>query len=299
MRTNFSKELEGSCNLRTDCAQFLTETEHRKMRFPKIIKHCRFEATIYGKSKKYHYYRITYYAVGKRQIRSFKTFSEAKTEAERIVRDLADGSQSAALSANQSRDAITAFEMLEAFRQTGGRRISLPAAISEFVEASKKLGERTLNEATDGFLKTVATVTRKDIGEAVEEFLQAAEMRTKAAEGQRSQLSASVKAATRVTALSRPMPRMHCKSSTDALAIAPSEPNFWTNCLPMSRAFVPRKPVLTRMAISSAALSACAPRSMSRSRGRSPMGWSLSRLLETGLCAVFPYVVLNILSFLG
>ena len=85
-------------------------------------------------------------------------------------------------------------------------------------------------------------------------------------------LLASVKAATRVTALSRPMPRMHCKSSTDALAIAPSEPNFWTNCLPMSRAFVPRKPVLTRMAISSAALSACAPRSMSRSRGRSPMG---------------------------
>jgi hypothetical protein len=142
------------------------------MRFPKIIKHRRFDATIYGKSKNYHYYRVAYYAVGRRHIRNFKTFSEAKSEAEHIVRDLADGSQSAILSANQSRDAITAFDMLEAFRQASGRRISLPAAVSEFVEASKKLGERTLNEAADGFLKTVAIVTTKDIGKAVEEFLQ-------------------------------------------------------------------------------------------------------------------------------
>ncbi|HTX21575.1 MAG TPA: tyrosine-type recombinase/integrase [Candidatus Aquilonibacter sp.] len=80
--------------------------------------------------------------------------------------------------------------MLEAFRQASGRRVSLPAAVSEFVEASKKLGERTLNEAADGFLKTVAIVTTKDIGEAVEEFSQGDEMRTKAAEGQRAQLSA-------------------------------------------------------------------------------------------------------------
>jgi hypothetical protein len=82
----------------------------------------------------------------------------------------------------------------------------------------------------------------------------------------------SVNAATRVTALSRPIPRMHCKSSTDARAIAPSEPNLQTNCLPMSSAFVPRKPVLTRMATSSAGLNACAPHSMSRSGGLSPTG---------------------------
>ena len=160
------------------------------MRFPQTIKHRRFEATIYGKGEKYNYYRIAYYAAGKRHLRNFKTFSEAKTEAERIVRDLANGSQSAALSADQSRDAITAFEMLEAFRQASGRRVSLPAAISQFVESSKKLGERTLNEATDGFLKTVAVVAAKNISEAVQEFLHAAKGRTKASEGQRAQLSA-------------------------------------------------------------------------------------------------------------
>ena len=190
MRTIIHKGIKDSCNSRTVYAQFLAETEGRKMRFPKIIKHRRFEATIYGKSKSYPYYRVAYYAVGKRRTLNFKTFGEARTKAESIVRDLADGSQAVALSADQSRDAITAFEILEAFRQEGGRRISLPAAISEFVEASKKLGERSLREAADGFLKNVAVVTAKDIGEAVDEFLKGDETRTKAAEGQRAQLSA-------------------------------------------------------------------------------------------------------------
>lgn len=160
------------------------------MRFPKTIKHRRFEATIYGKSANYPYYRVAYYTAGKRHIRNFKTFSEAKTEAERIVHDLADGSQAAALSADQSRDALTALEMLEAYRRTTGRRITLSGVVSVFVENAQKLGERTINEATDGFLKTVATVTRKDIGEAVTEFLQPDETRTKADNGQRAQLSA-------------------------------------------------------------------------------------------------------------
>jgi hypothetical protein len=159
------------------------------MRFPKVIKHRRFEATIYGKSENYDYYRVAYYTAGKRHILNFKKFSEANKKAKRIVRDLSSGSQSVALSASQSRDAIIAFEMLDAFRQTSGRRVSLSAAISEFVEVSKKLGERTLREAADGFIRTVATVTRKNIGEAVNEFLQADVPRTKSSNGQRAQLS--------------------------------------------------------------------------------------------------------------
>jgi hypothetical protein len=101
MRTNFPQEIEEACKIRTDSAQFLNETEGRKMRFPKLIKHRRFEATIYGKTGNYEYYRVAYYVAGKRKIRNFKTFSEAKSEAERIVHDLAQGSQSAALSANR------------------------------------------------------------------------------------------------------------------------------------------------------------------------------------------------------
>ena len=69
------------------------------MKFPKVIKHRRFEATIYRKSEKYAYYRLTYYAVGKRFMRHFPTYGEAKAEGERIVRQLADGSQAAVLNA--------------------------------------------------------------------------------------------------------------------------------------------------------------------------------------------------------
>jgi integrase len=160
------------------------------MRFPKIIKHRRFEATIYGKSENYAYYRVAYRVAGKRHVRSFKTFSEANAEAERIVRDLAAGSQAVALSADQSRDALTAFEMLEAFRQATGRRVSLTTAVSEFAEVSKKLGGRTLREAAEGFLTTIATVSRKTVGDAVAEFLKGEEVKTRAVEGQRAQLSA-------------------------------------------------------------------------------------------------------------
>ena len=47
-----------------------------------------------------------------------------------------------------------------------------------------------MGEAVEGYLRTVASVKRKDIEEAVAEFLQADAPRTKAAEGQRAQLSA-------------------------------------------------------------------------------------------------------------
>jgi hypothetical protein len=44
--------------------------------------------------------------------------------------------------------------------------------VSEFGETSGKLGGRTLGEAVEGYLRTVATVKRKDIAAAVEEFIQ-------------------------------------------------------------------------------------------------------------------------------
>ena len=166
-------------------AQFSADLEGRKMRFQKTIKHRRFQATIYGKSQKYPYYRVAYYAVGKRHIRNFKTYSLATAAAVNILRDLADGSQSVALSAMQSRDALTTLDILEAFHQATGHRISLPAAISKFVEVPKKLGERILDEAADEFLKNTAIVKPKSIDEAVAGFVEGIEVRTIASEGQR------------------------------------------------------------------------------------------------------------------
>jgi len=160
------------------------------MRFPKVIKHRRFEATIYGKGKNYPYYRVAFYAAGKRHLRNFRTYGEAKAEADRKVRELADGSQTIALNAAQSRDALAALERLTDFYRATGRRVSLLAGISEFVEATAKLNGRTLGEAVEGYLRTVASVKCKDIKAAVAEFLQADAPRTHTANGQRAQLSA-------------------------------------------------------------------------------------------------------------
>ena len=155
-----------------------------------MIRHRRIEATIYGKSRHCPRYRLAYNTAGKRRLRTFATYGEAKTEAERIVRELAEGSQATALSASQSRDALAALERLEGFRQSTGRRVSLLAAISEFCEASSKLHGHTLSEAVEGYLRSVASVKRKDIAQAAEEFIASDEPRPKAAEGQRAQLSA-------------------------------------------------------------------------------------------------------------
>jgi integrase len=160
------------------------------VRFPVTIRHRSSKAKIYAPGGKFAYYRLAYTTAGKRKMQTFAAYSDAKTAAERIVRDMANGSQAAALTATQSRDALAAFERLQGFYQASGRRVSLLAAVSEFVEAAGKLHGRTLDEAVSGYLRTVVSVARKDIGEAVTEFLQSEELRTKAKAGQRAQLSA-------------------------------------------------------------------------------------------------------------
>ena len=67
--------------------------------------------------------------------------------------------------------------------------MTLRGAVSDCCDVLEKLGGRSLNEAADGFLTTVANVQRKDIKQAAEEFIAAEEPRTKASAGQRAQLS--------------------------------------------------------------------------------------------------------------
>jgi integrase len=160
------------------------------VRFPVTIRHRTSKAKIYAPGGKFAYYRLAYTTAGKRRMQTFAAYSAAKAAAERIVRELANGSQAAALNATQSRDALAAFERLQGFYQASGRRVSLLAAVSEFVEAAGKLHGRTLDEAVTGYLRSVVSVKRKDIKEAVEEFLQTEAPRTKAVNGQRAQLAA-------------------------------------------------------------------------------------------------------------
>jgi len=83
------------------------------MRFPKLIRHRKAEVTIYGKQPNYPFYRIAYRVAGKRHLRNFSKSSEALKAAEKKVRELAEGSQAAALTANQSHEALAVIRRLE------------------------------------------------------------------------------------------------------------------------------------------------------------------------------------------
>ncbi len=160
------------------------------MKFPKVIRHRKAECKIYGKKPDYPFYRVAWYVTGQRRVKQFATYSKAKEFAEALVKELAQGSQSTALTPQQATDALAAFDRLKAFYQKTGRTVSLLRAVSEYVESATKLNGRTMGEAVEGFLSTVASVTRKDISEAVAEFIAASEPLTKSSEGQRAQLSA-------------------------------------------------------------------------------------------------------------
>ncbi len=190
-RTSFVEEIEENDICRTVTAQIEAATEKPNVRFPKAIRYRRVEATIYGKTKKYPFYRLAYYVAGRRVTRSFKSYGEAKTEAEKKVREIAGGSQAAALTGEQSRDALAALQRLENFRQSTGKRLSLLAVVSDHVGMLEKLNGRSPNEAVEGFMQTVAAVSRKDIAEAVEEFLEGRRHKAEAKDGKRAQLSAS------------------------------------------------------------------------------------------------------------
>ena len=133
------------------------------MRFPVTIRHRTSTAKIYAPGGKFAYYRVAFTTAGKRKMQTFAAYSAAKAAAERIVRENASGSQAAALSASQSRDALAALQRLEAFRQSTGKRLSLLAVVSEHVGLLEKLNGRSPGEAVEGYLQTVVSVRRKDL----------------------------------------------------------------------------------------------------------------------------------------
>ena len=167
------------------------------MRFPKIIqnKKTKAEVTIYGKSKggerkpdgsvtqPYPFYRICWRVAGQRRMQSFPTYSAAKQAAENLVRDLGTGSRVTVLTPGQANDALAALECLDGLFCSTGRRVSLFAAASEIAAAVRKLKERTVGDAVDGYLSNVATVKRVELKEAVEQFIASRKPKTIAKDG--------------------------------------------------------------------------------------------------------------------
>jgi integrase len=188
MRTTFHLENEGLLDSRTDSAQISEELTTPKMRFPKVIRHQKAEVTIYGKKKNYPFYRIIYRADGKRRMQHFAKYSDALKAAETKAEQLWKAHPIVALSAVQTRDAITAIQMLDAFRPHG-ERIALSTIVSEAIDLLKRASGRSMREVGDGFLASLTTVNRKDLATAASEFLQAADVRAKSPEGQRAQIS--------------------------------------------------------------------------------------------------------------
>jgi integrase len=188
-RTIFLGEFDNSLAVRTDNAQNSEAFKSQRVRFPKKIRHRKIEAVIYGKKPKYPFYRLAYYEAGKRQLRSFKTYQEAKAEGERIVREIADGSPVSALNADQSRDALAAWQRLEILRQNSGRRFSLMAAVSSFAEATEKLKGRPLHEIVESYLRTMVSIQQKDLTVAVEEFIESRRHKSEMQNGKRAQMS--------------------------------------------------------------------------------------------------------------
>jgi integrase len=160
------------------------------VKFPKVIRHRKAEVTIYAKKPAYPFYRLAYRVDGKRRLKSFKTYSEAKTEAKKLAKEIAKGSPVAALSPAQARDAIAAIARLNSLYAATGRKVSLLEAVSDFAEVSSKLNGHTLRGAVEGFLRNSAEIVRKDISEAVTEFILTREPLTKFKDGKPPELSA-------------------------------------------------------------------------------------------------------------
>jgi integrase len=158
--------------------------------FPVKVEYRGQRAKIYAPAKGFDYYRVSFRTAGKRRMLTFGTYSEAKQAAEDKVRELHRGQQSSALSVKESQAAIAIRDALDAYRHDTGRMVSAVQAVNEYLDAARKLGGRPLSAAVEGYLRTVASVKRKDLAEAVEEFLATEEPRTRTSSGERAQLSA-------------------------------------------------------------------------------------------------------------
>jgi integrase len=137
-------------------------------------------------------YRVAWKAGGKRMMKSLPCFAGlggAREFAERLAKELASGSQVPALTPAEALDALAVRDALAAFRKETGRVLSPIQAITDYLAAARKLGDRQLSEAVTGFLGTVATVKIVDLAKAVAEFNATREAKTQAKAGERAQLS--------------------------------------------------------------------------------------------------------------
>src|ERR1017187_2814531 len=108
---NICKESDG---VEINCTSFaqIPQSPRREVKFPVEIEFKGQRAKIYRPAKGFAFYRISFRMAGKRRMLTFGTYGEAKKTAEKKVRELHNGQQSAGLTAKQSQDAIVALQRL-------------------------------------------------------------------------------------------------------------------------------------------------------------------------------------------
>jgi integrase len=202
MRTTVLKEIKGfdiSDTVKTQNSISFGEDNESLNKddvMPKWPRKVKFRNKVYAKiykpCKGRISYRVAWSAGGKRQMKSFATYSGdegAKIYADNLVKQLAQQSPIALLTTAQASAAAAAFKLLDDFRVATGRHLSLTTAISEFCQAAKKLNGHTLVEAAAGFMQTAVNVIPKPLDKAVEDFIALIEPLTRSADGKRPQKS--------------------------------------------------------------------------------------------------------------
>jgi hypothetical protein len=140
------------------------------VKWPKRIKHRnKVLAKIYRPCEGRVSYRVAWHAAGKRQMKSFPTYAGkggAKEYADSLVVELAKGSQVALLTPRQAQEALNIRDMLTAYQEESGRRISAQEAVSSFIAASKLLpASASLIEGARVYARTLGCVKAKPIAE--------------------------------------------------------------------------------------------------------------------------------------
>ena len=185
MRTIFPLEIEGSLEICTGFAQNQGRPADRRVKFTVTIKHRASKGKVYTPAKNFPYYRLGFAVAGKRRMQTFATYTEARAAGERIVLELAQGSPADSLRQPIPRRPCRA-GTLGRLPPVHGPQVLLAGGRFRICGSRWQVARAVAGggEAVAGYLRTVVTVQRKDLGEAVTEFLAGSEHLTHAANGQ-------------------------------------------------------------------------------------------------------------------
>jgi integrase len=162
------------------------------VKFPRRLRHNDRGKVLANLYKRRDGYRVGWRVTdtdGKRvgRVKDFVRYAEALRFGRGLVKDLAKGRM--VLTPLQAKGAAAAFDLLQGFYGETGKRVPLLECVTAYCGALRRLGDQPLTEAIDAFLANSATVSRKGLSKAVEDWLAGRQPKTVAKPGKRPQLS--------------------------------------------------------------------------------------------------------------